>query len=53
MTSEGQTVEPFEASHKHKNFDGKTKIPNFKKDDGWVEEPSGSLKITFEVICRK
>ena len=34
MTSEGQTVEPFEASHKHKNFDGKFKIPNFEKDDG-------------------
>ena len=50
IPSEGITLDAIRALLRHKNFDGKTKISKIEKDEQWVGWPSGSIKMTFEVI---
>ena len=50
IPSEGLTLDAFRALLRHKNFDGKSNMPKIEKDSQWLGLPSGSLKMTFQVI---
>ena len=50
IPSGGPTLGASRALRRHKNFDCRTKIPKIEKDNDWVGGPSGSLRMSFEVI---
>ena len=50
IPSEGSTLGTSRALLRHKKFDFWTKISKIEKDNDWVGGPSGSLRMSFEVI---
>ena len=50
IPSEEPTSETSRALLRHKNFDGKTKILKIEKDEDWAGWPTGSLKMTFQIL---
>jgi len=50
ITAKGLSVDSSRALLRHKNFDGKSNMPKIEKDSQWLGLPSGSLKMTFQVI---
>ena len=57
ILAEGPTLDASRALLRHKDFHGvrqkcdcRTKIPKIEKYNDWVGGPSGSLRMSFEVI---